>query len=949
MLSRASLFLLVIIADSKRTQVRHNVHDSTKRNRDAVNDTSPSILKPDGMKSDHMIVNVSVSISLGGNKEDKRGKEKGRMNEEERGWKEGERLELDVDDRQDNELNIDSFCDTGCPSKTLSDDDGAHLSTSCKSYQKCVTLSNDPANAKQFPYFSRFWCDQTMESIIEQLCGGSEEGIVHHAELSMHKLQSVVKIVGDEKDAVRNGQWGVCSKIASSSVEMVKGSEMRPSKEVPPKMNCYECTRETHRGGVSQFFATSWECAWDAENGYCGNSYEMPETAIKNYVDCGQTSPDEALMQTSSVINVTHGTRGRNVALLVAFDYAGSSSHLAGTVPDIERVFAHLTQYQGFNARDITVVTDSRNIQAFRGGTVYQVTKYNGTPMQVLEIMDRVVNSLQAGDYFIFQFSGHGSTTIDHGADELDGWDEVLIMASGDKLYDDQFYDRLVRIPRGVIVFAQVDACHSEGFADLPFNYLSGQRVWCTDWAKPKKLPQAYITYISGSQNSQTSADKGYGGALSLHAIQLWVRPLQMHKALDDVCNALPTQDPSLMGYPTFRDTVNWSPYNPTLNVERDPSNSLGAQQSNSKMRVPSICRHGRDGNNGKSHRRKPHLVRLAASRFMVDDRLDSATTQLSDTVEGGIRRGDIVEGWQSYSQQTQAPVVQHVVVGSACTCAGQSPRGQTIGRSCGRLLADHKMAPAHWCYVRSDSPCRDKQPSGLSATLMWSEEACQTHSPPAQAYNQAWSNAAHGGQTHNQGGQAYNQEWLNALPGGQTHNQGGQIYNQGGQIYNQAGHAGHYGNSGHTPNHGGQTYNQHLNYAQQAHMPVATPTWHQNINSPTPTWHQNIAGQFHHGNQTLHHHGQHTVQYASQQQQQAQSPPTDHLPPCDSNSYIHAYAGKFCQALPRSNVGPMTCPSNSQTFCHHNSKTFCCCVKQGWYNYLTRKYTYPQVDACKP
>ena len=133
-----------------------------------------------------------------------------------------------------------------------------------------------------------------------------------------------------------------------------------------------------------------------------------------------------------------------------------------------------------------------------------------------------------AGDFFFS--SGHGVQSAPGSApEELDTRDEWLIAPSMEPIKDDDVYRFLVAMPAGVTVTVVADACHSEGFSDLPLNYMPGrmsradlegvdlgetfdvQREWCADLLEAPEagVPRARITFISGSQNHQTSADLG--------------------------------------------------------------------------------------------------------------------------------------------------------------------------------------------------------------------------------------------------------------------------------------------------------------------------------------------------------------------------------------------------------------------------------------------------------
>lgn len=331
-------------------------------------------------------------------------------------------------------------------------------------------------------------------------------------------------------------------------------------------------------------------------------------------------------------------------ALLVSYEYKTRGGHLKGTFPDIARVFDHLVKQRGFDPEDIHVLTDTmeynghRSAGYFKGSQFTQTDEY-GSATEFLTLMQKVTSTLQSGDYFFFHFSGHGSSQADHDDDELDGRDETIIAPNLEAIVDDKFYVSLRQIPEMVNAFVVTDACHSEGFSDLPFNYLTKERQWCTDWAShDRRLPLATITYVSGSQNSETSADVGVGGALSMHLINEWTRPKKMHLAMTDVTQKLTSQNPSLSAFPTFRDTALIDPYDPKTEVTWDPK-SVFCEGLEKEFQAPSICTHGDWSRNQKvDHRRKQTLIKKASRRFLINEDLDDAKVATGE-VEGWLLR----------------------------------------------------------------------------------------------------------------------------------------------------------------------------------------------------------------------------------------------------------------------------------------------------------------------
>jgi hypothetical protein len=118
-----------------------------------------------------------------------------------------------------------------------------------------------------------------------------------------------------------------------------------------------------------------------------------------------------------------------------------------------------ILQRQGFNDKDITILTDEK------------ATKAN-----IIKTMVKLIAQSNKNDVVVFHFSGHGQQITDINGDELDGLDEALIpydalKQASDKykgenhLIDDELNEFLKRLrkkvgPGGDVIFI-LDACHS--------------------------------------------------------------------------------------------------------------------------------------------------------------------------------------------------------------------------------------------------------------------------------------------------------------------------------------------------------------------------------------------------------------------------------------------------------------------------------------------------------
>jgi hypothetical protein len=141
-------------------------------------------------------------------------------------------------------------------------------------------------------------------------------------------------------------------------------------------------------------------------------------------------------------------TGGVKRALLVGINRYKSVPGLQGSVNDVETMREILTTRWGFEARNITVLTDE-----------------NATRDKMLAALNQLVQESGPDDTVYFHYSGHGSQVQDLNGDEEDGLDETIVPQDGRSgnvpdIVDDELdaiFSRL-RARSAVIV---LDSCHS--------------------------------------------------------------------------------------------------------------------------------------------------------------------------------------------------------------------------------------------------------------------------------------------------------------------------------------------------------------------------------------------------------------------------------------------------------------------------------------------------------
>lgn len=168
---------------------------------------------------------------------------------------------------------------------------------------------------------------------------------------------------------------------------------------------------------------------------------------------------------------------GRKRALVVGCNYIDSPKGgdvLQNACNDARHISMWL-QKTGFNDI-ITMVDDDR-------AAVYPSRE------NMLKGMKWLVDGVRAGDNLFFFFSGHGDWKLDYSGDEADDHDECIVPADyytlahptdakAGYLVDDELFQVLVRdLPKGAMLHAVFDACHSGSALDLP--YIHNHRGQC--------------------------------------------------------------------------------------------------------------------------------------------------------------------------------------------------------------------------------------------------------------------------------------------------------------------------------------------------------------------------------------------------------------------------------------------------------------------------------------
>jgi hypothetical protein len=191
-------------------------------------------------------------------------------------------------------------------------------------------------------------------------------------------------------------------------------------------------------------------------------------------------------------------------ALLIAINYFGQNGELHGCHNDIDNMQKYL---RGCGFTEFTVMKDDRT------GNKSSLAP---TRANILAEMKKFVSSAVAGQTLYLHYSGHGSHLLDTNGDEIDCRDECICpvdfedgAVDGGFIRDDTLSDILVRgLPKGVKLRVCFDSCHSGSALDLPFRWVSNNRMVTENSASIDRD----IVFISGCMDAQTSSDSFFNG-----------------------------------------------------------------------------------------------------------------------------------------------------------------------------------------------------------------------------------------------------------------------------------------------------------------------------------------------------------------------------------------------------------------------------------------------------
>lgn len=191
-------------------------------------------------------------------------------------------------------------------------------------------------------------------------------------------------------------------------------------------------------------------------------------------------------------------------ALLIAINYFGQNGELHGCHNDVDNMQRYL---QGCGYTEFIVMKDDK-----------EGNKSSSAPTRanILSAMKSFIASAKAGQTLYIHYSGHGSYLTDQNGEEADCKDECICPVDFKSdahdsgfIRDDDLSTILVKgLPEGVKLRICFDSCHSGSAIDLPFRWVSNNRMVAENTAKINRD----VIFISGCMDSQTSADSWFNG-----------------------------------------------------------------------------------------------------------------------------------------------------------------------------------------------------------------------------------------------------------------------------------------------------------------------------------------------------------------------------------------------------------------------------------------------------
>ncbi len=179
-------------------------------------------------------------------------------------------------------------------------------------------------------------------------------------------------------------------------------------------------------------------------------------------------------------------------SLHIGINYTDTEYKLRGCINDANNISNLIkSPIYGFNDKDILIISDNSTIKPTRD--------------KIISLFINLMQNTQSGDVLFFSFSGHGFKIDLNDENNTD----TCLLSSDLKYITDSELKKIINkyLPKGVNLFALIDACYSGTVFNLKYQYLNSLNNNNNDTYLTENETKGQVVMISGSTDIQTSAD----------------------------------------------------------------------------------------------------------------------------------------------------------------------------------------------------------------------------------------------------------------------------------------------------------------------------------------------------------------------------------------------------------------------------------------------------------
>ena len=198
-------------------------------------------------------------------------------------------------------------------------------------------------------------------------------------------------------------------------------------------------------------------------------------------------------ISTFNIKGITHINRVPiRRSLHIGINYTDTEYKLRGCINDANNIYNLLkSPIYGFNDKDILIISDNTTIKPTRDN--------------IISLFINLMKNTKSGDFLFFSYSGHGFKIDLNDENNTD----TCLLSSDIKFITDSELKKIINtyLPKGVNLFALIDACYSGTVFNLKYQYLNSLNNDNNDTYLTESETKGQVVMISGSTDIQTSAD----------------------------------------------------------------------------------------------------------------------------------------------------------------------------------------------------------------------------------------------------------------------------------------------------------------------------------------------------------------------------------------------------------------------------------------------------------